>query len=277
VRRRSFVATAAGLGTAALAGCSGGDGGRSDGEDTDTGSGGSDGDDTDTDTDTGSGGGGSALGAFRLLVSDQPAAIGDFDSLSVTLSTARVFRADEDETITPAAVNATATATAASATETETEDQDDEGGSRGAVEFDLDGVTVDLTQVVGDRAVSVLEGELEAGRYSGIELRVANAEGVVDGESVDVMVPSSRLRIVRPFEIAADAELEFVFDINVVRKGPQGGYNLLPVIGKSGVVGEDVEVEEVDSDEEAADDDSTATPTEGSDMPDDGEANETAT
>jgi hypothetical protein len=278
VRRRSFVATAAGLGTAALAGCSGGDGGGSDGDG----------------TDTGSGGGESALGAFRLLVSDQPAAIGDFESLSVTLSTARVFRADEDETVTPAAVNATGTATATPTPATETEDEDedeDEDGSRGVVEFDLDGVTVDLTQVVGDRAVSVLEGELEAGRYSGIELRVENAEGIVDGESVDVMVPSSRLRIVRPFEIAADAELEFVFDINVVRKGPQGGYNLLPVIAKSGVVGEDVAVEEVDSDgEEAADDDSTvtptetpvdddstATPTEGSDMADDGEANETAT
>jgi hypothetical protein len=164
----------------------------------------------------------------------------------------------------------------ATATETEADSGEDE--SRGFVEFALDGVTADLTQVVGDRAISVLEGELEAGRYSGIELRVENAEGVVDGESVDVMVPSDRLRIVRPFEVAADAELQFVFDINVVRKGPQGGYNLLPVIGKSGVVGEDIEVEEVDSDgEDATDDDSTATPTEGSDVADEGESNETAT
>lgn len=71
--------------------------------------------------------------------------------------------------------------------------------------------------------------------------------GVVDGETVEVMVPSNRLRIIKPFEIGADEELNFVFDINVVQKGPSGDYNLLPVIGKSGIVGEDVDVEEVDN------------------------------
>ncbi|WP_281241043.1 DUF4382 domain-containing protein [Haloplanus vescus] len=218
----------------ALAGCSGGggDGGASGGSDGDT-----------DDSGGGSDGGSGALGAFRLLISDQPAAIEDFESLDVTLSSARVFRAEEGEEVTSAAVTGTAS--------TVTEESDDEDDSRGVVEFDLDDVTVDLTQVVGDRAVSVLEGELEAGRYSGIELRVASAEGVVDGESVDVMVPSDRLRIVRPFEVAADTELEFVFDINVVRKGQSGEYNLLPVIGKSGVAGEDVDVEEVDGNESA--------------------------
>jgi hypothetical protein len=126
------------------------------------------------------------------------------------------------------------------------------------VEIDLDDVTVDLTTVVGDRAVSVLEGELEEGRYSGIELSVAAAEGVVDGETVEVNVPSDRLRIVRPFEIAADEELSFVFDINVVQRGPNNGYNLLPVIGKSGVVGEDVEVDKVDGDGEETGTETTA-------------------
>jgi len=234
MRRRTVVATAAGFGVTALAGCSGGggDGGASGGSDGDT-----------DDSGGGSDGGSGALGAFRLLISDQPAAIEDFDSLDVTLSSARVFRAEEGEEVTSAAVTGTAS--------TATEESDDEDDSGGVVEFDLDDVTVDLTQVVGDRAVSVLEGELEAGRYSGIELRVASAEGVVDGESVDVMVPSDRLRIVRPFEVAADTELEFVFDINVVRKGQSGEYNLLPVIGKSGVAGEDVDVEEVDGNESA--------------------------
>ena len=251
MRRRAFVATATGLGTAALAGCSGGGGGGG----SDGGSGGSESGDDGTDS---GGGDGSTLGAFRLLVSDQPAAIDDFDSLPVTLSSARVFRADEDETVTPATVNGTATPS----TETAADDGDADE-ARGFVEFDLDGVTVDLTQVVGDRAVSVLESELDAGRYSGVELRVESAEGVVDGEDVDVTVPSDRLRIVRPFEVAADAELEFVFDINVVRKGPQGGYNLLPVVGKSGVAGEDVDVVAVDGDDGAAGE-ATDTPDGGS-------------
>lgn len=166
------------------------------------------------------------------MISDQPAAIGDFDSLTVTLSGARVFRADEDDNLTPAVVNETAG------------DSDDE--SDGFVEFDIDSETVDLTTVTGDRAVSVIEGDLDEGRYSGIALNVASAEGVVDGEAVDVMVPSQRLRMIKPFEIGADEELSFVFDINVVQKGPTGDYNLLPAIGKSGVAGDDVDVDEVD-------------------------------
>jgi hypothetical protein len=58
---------------------------------------------------------------------------------------------------------------------------------------------------------------------------------------------SEKLRIVRPFEIGVDEQLEFVFGINVVQRGPAGRYNLLPVVGKSGVAGEDVEREVVDS------------------------------
>lgn len=208
MKRRTFVATTASFGTALLAGCSGGESSLDDGS--------------------------TASGTFRLLISDQPVTIENFDSLDVTLSGARVFRADEDDERTPGVVNGT----------TVDSEADD---SEAFVEFDLDSATVDLTQVKGDRAVSVLEAELDDGRYSGIELRVASAEGVVDGEAVDVMVPSNRLRIIKPFEIGADEELNFVFDINVIQKGPRGGYNLLPVIGKSGVVGEDVEVEEVDN------------------------------
>lgn len=214
MRRRSVITTAAAVGTPFLAGCSGG-----------------------------SDGGGTASGTFRLLISDQPVAIDAFDSLEVTLSAARVFRADEDEEITPGVVNGTENETTSS--DNTTDDSEDDDG-KGVVEFDLDSVVVDLTQVKGDRAVSVLEGELEEGRYSGIELRVATAEGVVDGDNAEVMVPSNRLRIIKPFEVAADEELDFVFDINVVQKGPNGGYNLLPVIGKSGVADEDVDVEEVD-------------------------------
>lgn len=233
MRRRAFLATASGVGTVALAGCSGG-GGSDDGG--------------------GSGGGGS--GIFRLLVSDQPAAIEDFESLDVTLSSARVFRANEGDDITSAAVTPDETETE---TPEPTVDETDAGTAdrEGFVEFDLDGVTVDLTEVVGDRAVSVLEGELEEGRYSGIELRVSNAEGVVDGETVAVMVPSERLRIIKPFVIDPDAELSFVFDINVVQRGPNG-YNLLPVIGASGVVGEDVEVDEVGGDGEETGTETTA-------------------
>lgn len=214
MRRRTLVETGVGLGAVLLAGCSGTNGGS----------------------------GGTGSGTFRLLISDQPTAIEDFDSLTVTLSTARVFRAGDDEDVEPRVINGTENETATD----DGADGSEDDGNRGVVEFDLDSVAVDLTQVKGDRAVSVLESELDEGQYSGIELRVASAEGVVDGEGVDVMVPSSRLRIVKPFEIGDGEELSFVFDITVIQKGPGGDYNLLPVIGKSGVAGQDVDVEEVD-------------------------------
>jgi hypothetical protein len=201
MNRRTFLATSAGVGTVLLAGCSGSE---------------------------------SGTGEFRLLVSDQPTAIDDFDSLTVTLSAARVFRADADEELTTGVVNGTVTDTA------------DDMEGEGFVEFDIDSEPVDLTQFKGDRAVSVVEDELEAGRYSVIERSVADAEGVIDGEAVGVMVPSERLRIIKPVEISADAELSYVFDINVIQKGPMSEYNLLPVIGESGVAGEDVEVDEVE-------------------------------
>lgn len=118
----------------------------------------------------------------------------------------------------------------------------------GWVEFDLDGATVDLTNVIGETAVPVLEVDLEAGRYSTIHLDVEDVTGYAPpidddehGEELDVRVPSNRLRLVRPFEVEAGATAEFVFDIHVVRRGRSGGYNLRPVIGGSGVEGDDVE------------------------------------
>ncbi|WP_367176831.1 DUF4382 domain-containing protein [Haloarcula rubripromontorii] len=242
MRRRRFIATGAGVGVGLLAGCSGS---------SDSGS-----DRTSDDATMDDGG---AVGAFRLLISDQPAAIGDFDSLNVSFSRARIFRASEeteDTATETATADPTGTATADS-TEAETPDDDaDEDADGGFVVRDLDGATVDLTEVVGDRAIGVLDGELEAGRYSKIELYAESVEGVVDGESVDVKIPSEKLQLTKPFEVVAGESVEFVFDINVVKKG-NGGYNLLPVISESGVAGTDVDVEEVGNGADADDTESS--------------------
>lgn len=273
--RRKFLGTATAVSATLIAGCGGssGDGAAGDGSTTD-------GDATD-----GSDGGTTAsTGAFRLLISDRPADIGDFDSLDVTFDSARVFKAESDEdedaeaTDTEATSSETETETGTetdtetetetetgtdSETETETEtetektdesdtadaEESDEDGEGGFETFDLDSPTVDLTEVVGDKAIGVLDGELETGRYAKIELSVEDVEGVVEGETVPVKVPSNKLQITKPFEITAEGTVEFVFDINVVKKGPNG-YNLLPVIGESGVAGKDVEVEEVEADEQ---------------------------
>ena len=207
---------------------------------------------------------------FRLLVTDLPADIGDFDRLDVSFDSARVFEGDDESTDDGADDGEPDAGSDDQHSEgggdeqdgePESEREDDESGDegnetddgdddpvereRGFYVLDLDGATVDLTQVVGDRAMPVFEGELSEGRYSKIELHVSDVEGIVDGEAVDVKVPSGKLQITKPFELRAGETVSFVFDINVVRRGRQRRYNLQPVISGSGVEGEDVEVEEV--------------------------------
>ncbi|MEF8774807.1 MAG: DUF4382 domain-containing protein [Halobacteriales archaeon] len=188
-------------------------------------------------------------GTFRLYVSDQPVAIEEFDSLDVTIDGARLYRGDgtAEDTATATSGATTDGEEMTETTETETEPDDGEGNDGdGYVEVDVDDETVDLTTVTGEKAVEVFDGEVPAGSYSSIHLSVSRVDGVVDGESVDVMLPSERLKVVKPFEVGEDEPLEFVFDITVVRKGQSGGYNLLPVVGESGVVGEHVQMQEVE-------------------------------
>lgn len=238
----------------------------------------------------GSNGGESSLGTFRLLISDQPVAIGEFDSLNVSFDYARIFRADNDddededadddlnETDDDDDVDGNETDTDSNGNETDTDDDpdeavdeddddvddddvnetetdDDDDDDIGFTTLDLEGETVDLTQVVGEDAMGVFEGELEAGQYAKIELHAQDVEGIVDGEEVEVMIPSGKLQITKPFEVTEGETVSFVFDINVVKRGNTGKYNLLPVISESGVAGQDVDVNEIDDDDDDDDED----------------------
>lgn len=266
--RREFVALGAGASAALLAGCAG-DGAlpSSDGSDGSDGSSGSDGDSN------------ALTGGFRLLISDAPADIGDFDSLDVTLSEARIFEAsdgddeddeesdadedgedadsesDGDETNQTESPNGTAEEDDESEDDEngEEEDEDDEAEDdeedRGFTVVDLEGATVDLTRVIEKDATAVFDGEIPAGSYEKVELAVSKVEGVVDGEAVDVKLPSEKLQITNGFEVTPEEPVSFVFDINVVKRGQNNGYILKPVISGSGVAGRDVEVNEIDDDE----------------------------
>ena len=227
--RRQFLAAGAAVGATFLAGCTGG-----------------------TDEER-------AGTTFRLLISDQPADIGDFDRLDVTLDAARIFPTDETTTESESGTTTESDpgTTTAEGTETTTDDAtgtttdgttDAPANERvreedGFSVLDLDDPTVDLTEVLGDAAMPVFEGRLEPGTYAKVELEVAAVEGIVDGEEVPVKVPSEKLQLTKPFEVGEEP-VDFVFDINVVKKGPNG-YNLLPVISESGVAGEGIEMTEV--------------------------------
>lgn len=288
LNRRHFIASTGGLSLAVLAGCTGQRDSGTNGDD----SGGSDtGDGSGSGPNYGGSNGGTgdsdSTGTFRLLISDQPVAIDDFDRLDVTFDSARVFRGggdeedeeESDESTTTQTETTTENGETNGSTQTLTQDATTDNGSteteegqRGYLTLDLGGATVDLTEVVGDNAINVFEGELPEGRYTKIELRAADVEGVVDGELVSVTIPSDKLQLIKPFEVTAGETLSFIFDINVVKKGQSGEYNLLPVIGKSGVAGEDVEVNEIEPDVASEQSDTANNDTESNEAePDDNE------
>jgi len=335
MRRRTFVAGSVGIGTALLAGCTADGGGVGSGDGASGDGSGDTGDSSDGDSTDGDSGGSGDTGSFRLLISDRPAAIGDFESLTVSFSHARVFGGGSDETATAtgtddetAAGTDTASATDTEddpATGTDTEgggavqpdsDEEDDGngkgngrgngngtggddeeqredeeereeedgadgeeqgsGDGGFTTFDLSGASVDLTRVVGDAAMSILDEPLAPGRYTKIELHAAEVTGVVDGEDANVKLPSGKLMLTKPFEVVAGESVSFVFDINVVQRGQGNDYNLLPVIGESGVAGRDVEVEEVDDAGTAANGTEASTATVPGDATDTGTDTSTA-
>jgi hypothetical protein len=239
VRRREVVATGVGIGAALIAGCTG---------------------EAEDPSSTDAGDAVASSGRFRLLVSDAPADIDDFEELVVTLDGARLFHADEEtETneTTDEEIEANETtdeemeANETDEEETESNETDDDAAAdtqAGFTTVEIDDATVDLTQVIGADAVSVFDGDLAEGRYAKLELNVAAAEGIVDGESVAVKVPSERLQITKPFTVRPDETVDFVFDITVVKRGQTNGYVLQPVVSESGVAGRDVEMREVGAD-----------------------------
>lgn len=154
--------------------------------------------------------------SFRLLVSDLPADIADFEYLNIPILKTRIF----------SVVN----------------------GSESFVEADIN-FTVDLTQLIGAASIEVLEIDLEPGSYTKIELFVdqPNIKSVmVSGDKAEVFVPSGKLMIDNDFDIVEGEQITFVFDINIVKKGQKAEYNLTPVISESGVLGEDLDESEVE-------------------------------
>jgi len=211
-----------------------------------------------------------ATGTVQFYVSDQPAAIEDFEHLNVTITQVgfeRADNADEDETEagnTTATPAPNATATAANATPTATpgdgttpvgegpdaedgDGADDEDGERAGWEtVGVDSRTVDLTRLRGDNATLVGTPEVPAGEYTTVFVHVDSINATLTtGESVNVKLPSEKLQLNKGFTLEPNGTVQFVYDINVVKAGNSGKYILKPVISQSGP---DQPVREVDGD-----------------------------
>jgi predicted transcriptional regulator len=100
-------------------------------------------------------------------------------------------------------------------------------------EVELDDVTVDLTNLSATNETIVGNLTLDAGNYTKVELYVSTAVGIVDGDEVEVFVPSGKLKIVGDFDLEDNETASFTFDIDVVQRGKRAVYNLLPVIAKN--------------------------------------------
>lgn len=143
-------------------------------------------------------------GNFVLLISDEVNAIGDFESLNVTISEIGLQAAGESERW---------------------------------VEFIPEIKVVDLTQLQGDEAQEIWRGDVPAGQYSQVFIYVSEVRGKLraTGQTIEIKLPSHRLHISKPFQVTADAVTIFTYDLTVVATGHNGGYILKPQIDQSGV------------------------------------------
>ena len=141
-------------------------------------------------------------GNFVFYVSDEPNDIGDFESLTVTIATIELKPYGDGPWVELTPVESTA----------------------------------DLVQLQGDRAQELWRGDVPAGDYSTVFIRVESIEGILSstGEEAEVKLPSDKLRVTCAFSIGGEDTTEFVFDITVHRAGPDGRYILSPQASESG-------------------------------------------
>lgn len=150
----------------------------------------------------------SGSGVFQLLLSDDANAIGDFEHLNVTISQVRLHAANANN-------------------------------DSGWQEFAPRESRIDLTNLVGSNETTLVKESIAEGKYTRIELVVTDAVGTLkeSHEQVAVKVPSGRLFLERPFEVENGKQVQFVFDVEVVKTGAlptSREYQLQPNAGTSG-------------------------------------------
>ena len=189
---------------------------------------------TATPTDDGSAG---DQAKMNFYVSDQQNAIDDFRHLNVTIEAVGFQRGGESGNWT---------------------------------EYDVDDRTVDLTRLQGDNATLLNSFGIPAGNYTKVFIHVNEVNGTLtDGSSTDVKLPSEEIQLNENFEAAPDSEIDFVYDITIIKRGRSGSYNIKPVASESGT---DVPIDRVDDDEDADEErgqDERDDPDRGDEMADD--------
>jgi len=145
-------------------------------------------------------------GNFVFLISDDVNAIGDFQSLNLSISKIGLQQ---------------------------------EGEAGQWIEFDPEVEVVDLTLLQGEKAREIWRGNVPEGQYTKVFIHVDGVHGVLKetGQTVEVKLPSQKLHIPKSFQITADTVTSFTYDLTVVATdSPQSGikYILKPQVAQSG-------------------------------------------
>jgi len=219
------------------------------------------------DAGTADGTGGDDGGTVNFYISDQQNAIDQFEHLNVTITEVTLVRADEDDeddADTDDAdaddsnandENETETTEPTETESTETSESDDgDAGDSEQVTYEVDDVTLDLTELQGANASKLGSVPVPNGTYTTVFIEVESVNGTLtDGSPANVKLPSNKLRLNKEFTVGDGEEVDFVYDVTVFERGPNG-YILKPVAGESGT-GDEVEIRDVDEDEDERDDD----------------------
>jgi hypothetical protein len=145
-------------------------------------------------------------GNFVFLVSDEENAIGDFNSLFVTIEKVALLKSGDTEAL---------------------------------VEFVPEVKEFDLTLLPGEKTQELWRGKIPEGTYSKVFAYVTEVKGVLKatGEEINVKLPSGKLQLACSFQVSADNITNFTFDITVVKTGQAGAgkYLLKPQASESGI------------------------------------------
>lgn len=229
MERRNYIAMAGTLLTGAFAGCSGQ-------SDADTNSGTADEDTTEQ------------TGILSTAVSDQPADIGDFEKLEVTIEEVWVHPVGsedtsdaetEDESSTETVTKTEAETTEDSPTEestpesSEDEEMDDENDSEDddIIRIDVDSAKADLVKLQGDAQKIINSEEIPVGEFSQVKLWVGDDVNAIlnDGSETEVITPGNApLKFNKEFEVRPSTKTTFTADFAPHKRGPNG-YVIRPV------------------------------------------------
>ena len=179
---------------------------------------------------------GRATGTLATRVTDQPADIGDFESLVVTVEgiwlgpEGAESGADGNETDDGDMSDGETDGGNETADGNETDgDEENEPAGREYFEFD-EPQEADLVQLQDGETQLIDERELAVGTYQFLQLDVSNVDGTLDGgDEAEVDLPGNApLTFNESFEVRENTRTSFTADFAPVRRG-NGTYLLRPV------------------------------------------------